>query len=208
MKGIVKNYTLGSLACIIAGIVLIIDPHIVSKLLGGVIGAVLIIWGALGAAGFVVAKKTGSDGASVISLLGSAALVFCGIVVFSHKNLIETLLMFALGIFLVSSGLPKVMAALELKNKNVEGWTAPFFTSCLTTLLGIVIIISPALLPGLFMTAAGALLLIGGIGNFIGGHSSGQLKNKLSEVEKDLSYRGGKSGEQSGEVIDIDPYDE
>lgn len=208
MKGIVKNYTLGSLVCIIAGIVLLIDPHIVAKLLGGVIGVILILWGALGIAGFFVAKKTGSDGASVISLLGSAALVLCGIVVLSRKTLIETLFMFAVGIFLVSSGIPKVLAALDLKNRDVEGWTAPFFTSCLTTLLGIVIIISPALLPGIFMTVAGALLLVGGIGNFLGGFSSGKLKDQLSRVEKDISYRKGKAGEQRGEVIDIDHYDE
>ena len=204
----VKNYTVGSLACIIAGIILLIDPHIITNLLNSVVGILLIVWGALGVLGFIIAKSRKDGGASIISLFGSLALVFCGIFVFSHKNLLETLLMFALGIFLVSSGVPKLIAASELRNRGVDGWTAPFMTSCITTLLGIVIIISPALLPGIFMSVAGALLLIGGIGNFIGGHTEGKMRSTLSKVEKNREYRRGKAGTQSGEIIDINNYEE
>ena len=208
MKNVIKNYTVGSLACMIAGVILLIDPHIITNILNSVIGILLIVGGALGTVGFIVAKSRNDGGASIISLLGSLALVFCGIVVFSHKNLLETLLMFALGIFLISSGVPKIIAASELRNRGADGWTAPFMTSCLTTLLGIVIIISPALLPGIFMRVAGALLLVGGIGNFIGGHTEGKMKTALSNVEKNREYRRGKAGTQSGEIIDINNYED
>lgn len=200
----INNISVGSVACVIIGLLLLINPHIITDTLNSAIGVILILWGVFMAAAFFASGK--DSGRSVLSLVGSVLLIIFGAYVFSHTELLERVLMISLGIYLISSGLPKLMGALSLSERNVEGWMRPFIISCGTVLVGIVVIISPALLPSIFMRAAGALLLIGGAGNFIGGLSSGRLR---TELEKQHEYRHGKEAEpNSGAVVDIDSYEE
>ena len=207
MKSFLKNYTLGSLACCVMGIALLINPHIITDVLNTALGVILIVWGAFGVVKVIAEMIADSDRKTdIISLLGNLALIAGGIYVFNHTDLLERILMAVLGVYLICSGLPKLFDSLRIKSAMDDKWKQPFFTSLLTVLLGLVVLIVPAFIPNMVMRVVGVLLLAGGIGNFIGGYSSMRV---LKNIKENAVYKRGKpAAPSSGEVVDIDDYDE
>lgn len=206
MKNIFKNYAIGSIACCAMGIALLVNPHIITDVLNTAIGIILIVWGVLGA-GKCISAHSGSQDSdiNIFSLIGHIALIAAGVFVFRHTNMLEKILMGALGIYLICSGLPKLLDSLRIRNELHSQWKKPFITSCVTVLLGLTVLIVPALLPSLMMRAVGVLLIAGGIGNFIGGHSSSRV---LSGIREKHELRYGRPAVPNGSVIDVEMYDE
>ncbi len=210
MKEFFKNYTLGSLVCSAIGIALLINPHIITDVLNTAIGIVLIVWGVLGVIRCIADKSSDGDGdINIFSLLGNIALGCGGIYVFKHTDLLERVIIAVLGIYLICSGLPKLIDSIRIKNELNDGWKKPLITSGVTTLLGIAVLAIPSLMPGIlgvFMRVVGGLLLVGGVGNFIGGQASSKL---LHDIRENHEYKHGRPAEPTGGmVVDISDFSE
>lgn len=206
MKSFLKNYTLGSLACCVMGIALIVNPHIITDVLNTALGVILIVWGAFGILKAIPGIIADEGKVDIFALLGSLALLGGGIYVFRHTDLLERILMAVLGVYLICSGLPKLIDSLRIKNALHDNWKKPLITSGMTVLLGLVVLVAPAFIPNMVMRVVGVLLLAGGIGNFIGGYSSSRI---LQDLKEDRQYKRGKpAAPSSGEVVDVDSYDE
>lgn len=206
MKEFFKNYTLGSLVCCAIGAALLINPHIITDVLNTAIGIILIVWGVFGAAKCLSGHSASDDGdINIFSLLGSIALIGGGVYVFRHTDLLEKVLMAVLGVYLICSGLPKLIDSLNIRKELGEKWKKPLVTSVITVILGIVVLIIPALLPNLVMRLLGGLLLAGGIGNFIGGHSSSRV---LRGIREEHEYKRGKPAAPTGKIVDIESFSE
>ena len=206
MKDLFKNYAIGSLACCVMGVALLVNPHIITDVLNTAIGIILIVWGVLGA-GKCISAHSGSQDSdiNIFSLIGHIILIGAGVFVFRHTNMLEKILMGALGIYLICSGLPKLIDSLRIRSALHDRWVKPFITSCITVILGLTVLIVPALLPSLMMRAVGILLLAGGVGNFIGGRSSSRILGSIREAHES---KHGISAAPTGNVVDIDFYDE
>lgn len=208
MKDMLENYVLGALACIVMGIALIINPHIITDVLNTAIGVILIIWAVCGIMRFIVSRAKERENASVFSLLGNIVLLGAGIYVFVNTSLLETIVMLALGLYLLCSGIPKTITAVKIRKLDQSRWLLPFVTSLLTAVFGLVILIHPTKVSGTFMRVIGVFLTAAGVLNFIGGFTGTRI---YSELEKQVRYSGGRgrdprdtTEEDKANAIDID----
>ena len=55
------NYLLGAVACIVLGIALLIDPLIITDVLGKALGVIFIVWAVIGILGFFISRSRGGE---------------------------------------------------------------------------------------------------------------------------------------------------
>jgi uncharacterized membrane protein HdeD (DUF308 family) len=209
MKDMLSNYVLGALACIVMGIALIINPHIITDVLNTAVGVILIAWGGIGVLRYVSSKAHDSSAdISVFSLLSNLIVLAGGVYIFINTGLLEKIVMLAIGFYLLCSGIPKIISSLKIKNVGSDQWKLPFVTSLLTTIFGIMLVIAPTKVSGAVMRFVGIVLVIAGVVNFISGFSATKIYKKL---EKDVQYRSGHGKDISdthesdkAKAIDVD----
>lgn len=190
MKDMLQNYLLGALACIIVGIALLINPHILTQTLNTAVAVILIACGAIGILGFIISKsKDSKNDKSFLSLLVSAVILVCGIYLLKHTDLLEKLVMICLGLYLLCSGIPKLITAVKLRKLRPESWLTPFITSAATVALGTVMLFMPGNTTEAIMRIAAVILIVGGTVNFMSGFTGTRVYDK---IRKDIQYSGGK----------------
>lgn len=209
MKQMLKNYSLGALACIIIGVALMINPHIITDVLNTAVGVILIAWALIGVLGFIASRSSDSkERQSVFSLFSNVIMLLLGIYVFVNPKLLETIVMAELGIYLLCSGIAKLASALSIKRYGSEGWLLPLITALITTVMGAVILAVPTLVSGSIMFVIGVLLVIAGAVNFVSGFTAAR---ELKKVMRALDPDGGKPAKRSRERVrkgtSIDPSD-
>lgn len=183
MKKMLSNYALGSVACIVMGVALIIDPHIITDVLNTALGVILIVWASVGILRFIAVKAKGGDDAGFFSLCGDIILLAAGIYVFINTSLLETVAMTALGLYLLCSGLPKLINSFKLKQISPQ-WKTPLVSSAVTALLGLLVLIMPNLIAGKLMRLVGVLLAVAGVSGFVSGSSSAGIRKKYERSNK------------------------
>lgn len=196
MKKMLSNYVLGALACIVMGAALIVNPHIITDVLNTAVGVILIVWSAIGILRFIMSKASDTDNDSgLTSLIGNIILLAAGVYVFVNTSLLETVAMGALGLYLLMSGLPKLINSFKLKQISPK-WKTPLLTSALTVLLGTAVLIMPNLIAGKLMRLAGVFLACAGLSCFISGSSFAGIKK---HERKDI-----KKNKRKNKVLDVD----
>lgn len=206
MKDMLSNYVLGAIACIVMGIALIVQPHIITDVLNTAVGVILIVWAVIGIIRFIMskAKDSASSDKGIMSLLGNIILLAGGIYVFINTSLLETVAMSALGLYLLFSGVPKLIDSVQLRNISPK-WKTPLITSALTVILGLAVLLMPRLIAGEIMRLVGVVLVGAGITCFISGNSASGI---LKKHERD-EVRAAKSAAKNGnKVLDVDYTEE
>ena len=172
MKSMLKNYSLGALACIVLGVALVIRPHIITDVLNTALGVILIAWAIFGIMGYIFSRVRGGEERSIFTLFSEVILLIAGIVVLSNKSLLETVVMIALGLYLMCSGFTKLGTSLSVKRAGADGWQLPMITAVVTLALGIFVLISPTVIAGGFMRVIGVILALAGAVSFVSGFSA------------------------------------
>ncbi len=199
MKQMFKNYSLGALACIVFGAALIIDPHIITDVLNTAVGVLLIAWAAIGILGFIASRSSDSDDRrGVFSLVSNVIMLLLGVYVFVNPKLLETIVMAALGIYLLCSGIAKLASALHIKKYSTDRWLLPLITAVISTVMGAFIIAAPTLISGSIMFLLGILLVIAGVVSFVSGFTAAR---ELKKIMKELDPDGGKPAKRSRERV-------
>ncbi|MCR5141078.1 MAG: DUF308 domain-containing protein [Ruminococcus sp.] len=219
MKKMLKNYSLGALACIVMGVALMINPHIITDVLNTAVGVLIIAWAAVGIIGFIASRSSDSrERQNVFSLVGDVIMLLLGVYVFVNPKLLETIVMTALGIYLLCSGISKLASALHIKKYGNDRWLLPLITAVISTLMGGFIIAAPTLLSGSIMFIVGVVLTVAGIVNFVSGFSAArELKKLMRELDPDggkpakrerVRRSASKEASDGSRVIDVKSYDE
>lgn len=200
MKQMLKNYSLGALACIVLGVALLINPQIITDVLSVAIGVIMIVWAAVGIIGFIASRSSDSrGGVSVFSLIGHIIMIGIGIFILTNPGFILYTLMLTLGVYLLFSGITKLTAAINIRRQTADnGWKLPLVTAAATTLLGIVMCISPTFISDSIMRLIGIILVVAGASNFISGASVSSVVKKTS--------RGSKTTADGKKIIDVKDY--
>jgi len=163
-----------------------------------VVGTVLIVWAAFGILRFIMSKASDS-GAKVglLSLLGNLALLAGGIYVLANDRLLERVVMCTLGVYLLCTGLPKLLESLAMK-QYTDAWKKPMISSLLTVVFGALVLIMPLFIIDGVMRLLGAALTAAGVFSFVSGRSTSVIRKKHEKG----SARDGKK------VIDVKYEDE
>lgn len=138
----------------LVGLVLLLIPGTLNKIIGILIGAALLIVGVLAIIKYTKEKEEGSN----LNLVSGILYSVLGVIIIIYPYSIINLVTICLGVYLVINGLLKLKLAFNLKNVT-DKWIGTLIMSIITVILGILLIFNP--FAGITITKlAGAFLVI------------------------------------------------
>ena len=138
----------------LVGLVLLLIPGTLNKIIGILIGAALLIVGVLAIIKYTKEKEEGSN----LNLVSGILYSVLGVIIIIYPYSIINLVTICLGVYLVINGLLKLKLAFNLK-KVTDKWIGTLIMSIITVILGILLIFNP--FAGITITKlAGAFLVI------------------------------------------------
>ena len=138
----------------LVGLVLLLIPGTLNKIIGILIGAALLIVGVLAIIKYTKEKEEGSN----LNLVSGILYSVLGVIIIIYPYSIINLVTICLGVYLVINGLLKLKLAFNLKNVTGK-WIGTLIMSIVTVILGILLIFNP--FAGITITKlAGAFLVV------------------------------------------------
>lgn len=158
------GYVISAIAFIAVGVLGIIYAQqaadIIEKIVGWVIGGVLIVAGIIDILVFVKNKTTNNLVIGIFAIVGGIImLVF-------HREFIKVIVV-VFAAYLVIEGVLKIKAAFE-NMKKVKTWWVFLILGVVSLALGVLLIINPATFAGaVLIKVIGVILIYAGIQNFV-----------------------------------------
>lgn len=138
----------------LVGLVLLLIPGTLNKIIGILIGAALLIVGVLAIIKYTKEKEEGSN----LNLVSGILYSVLGVIIIIYPYSIINLVTICLGVYLVINGLLKLKLAFNLK-RVTDKWIGTLIMSIITVILGILLIFNP--FAGITITKlAGAFLVV------------------------------------------------
>lgn len=143
------------------GLVFILFPHLSNEVIGLMIASVGLVYGVYRLIAFFRSPNAGRfyNGGFAIGLLIVAVSLFFLADIAKLIALISVLL----GFIVLTDGIVKLQAALDLRTQAVKGWMALFIGAIVNVVLGVLVLVNPfgaadtlLLFVGIFMTLGGA----------------------------------------------------
>lgn len=166
---------------ILLGIVALVIPETMEKLLGFLIGVVLIVAGAVSMISYLLrdAHQNYYHNDFLHGLLG----ILLGIVVLYKVDIIISLVPFLLGTLVLVSGLSKLQDVIDLKRLEYGNWIFMLVLAVINIILGLILIFNP-------MAAATLLFRLIGIGLIFSGltdcvttiYFAGKIRNYFADM--------------------------
>ena len=150
-----------SILSIIVGLVLIFLPTVSNKVVGIIVGVIILIFGIN-----AVYKYFHRDGAKIYSLNIVFGVLYSilGVVIILYPFSVMEFVTVCLGLFIIINGATKVNYGLWLKRGNEDSWLVTFVTGIFLVVLGIMVVFNP--FSAFTVTQiSGAFLIIVGILN-------------------------------------------
>ncbi len=150
-----------SILSIIVGLVLIFLPTVSNKVVGIIVGVIILIFGIN-----AVYKYFHRDGAKIYSLNIVFGVLYSilGVVIILYPYSVMEFVTVCLGLFIIINGATKVNYGLWLKRGNEDSWLVTLVTGIFLVVLGIMVVFNP--FSAFTVTQiSGAFLIIVGILN-------------------------------------------
>ena len=166
---------------ILLGIVALVIPETMERLLGFLIGAVLIIAGAVSMISYLLrdAHQNYYHNDFLHGLLG----ILLGIVVLYKVDIIISLVPFLLGTLILVSGLSKLQDVIDLKRLEYGNWIFMMVLSLINIVLGLVLIFHPMAIVDLLFRLLGVGLIFSGITDCVTTiYFAGKLRDYFAEM--------------------------
>ena len=134
LKNRKANYTVSAIICIIVGLVLVIWPGTSTQVVCKVLGAVLLIYGAMQILMYILAKERSlySQGMLILGVIFAVV----GAWILLKPEMIIAAVPVIMGIIIVMHGLHNAAQAIKLKSLNYEKWWLALLLGVLTMALG------------------------------------------------------------------------
>lgn len=146
---------------ILLGIVALVIPETMERLLGFLIGVVLIIAGAVSMISYLLrdAHQNYYHNDFLHGLLG----ILLGIVVLYKVDIIISLVPFLLGTLVLVSGLSKLQDVIDLKRLEYGNWILMLVLAVINIMLGLILIFNPMAVASLLFRLIGIGLIFSGV---------------------------------------------
>lgn len=146
---------------ILLGIVALVIPETMERLLGFLIGVVLIIAGAVSMISYLLrdAHQNYYHNDFLHGLLG----ILLGIVVLYKVDIIISLVPFLLGTLVLVSGLGKLQDVIDLKRLEYGNWILMLVLAVINIMLGLILIFNPMAVASLLFRLIGIGLIFSGV---------------------------------------------
>lgn len=146
---------------IVVGLVLIFLPTVSNKIVGIIVGIIILIFGINS-----VYKYFHRDGAKIYSLNLVFGILYSilGVVIILYPYSVIDFVTVCLGLFIIINGATKINYGIWLKRGNEDSWLITLVTGIFLVILGIMVVFNP--FSALTLTQlSGAFLMIVGILN-------------------------------------------
>lgn len=121
----------------LVGLILMLMPNDVNKILGIIVGVVVLLIGLSGIYNYIRSKIGFTSG-----LVSGILYTLLGIIILISPDSVVRSIAIGIGIILVVTGLSKVKVAFTLSSVS-SNWIGTLIIGIITTILGIVLIFSP-----------------------------------------------------------------
>lgn len=166
---------------ILLGIVALVIPETMERLLGFLIGAVLIIAGAVSMISYLLrdAHQNYYHNDFQHGLLG----ILLGIVVLYKVDIIISLVPFLLGTLVLVSGLSKLQDVIDLKRLEYGNWIFMLVLAVINIILGLILIFNPMAAATLLFRLMGIGLIFSGITDCVTTvYFAGKIRNYFADM--------------------------
>lgn len=173
---------LAGLLYIVLGIVALVIPETMERILGYLIGVVLIVWGAVSMISYLLrdAHQNYYHNDFLHGLIGIAA----GILVLSQVKLIISLIPVLLGILILISGCSKLQDVIDMKRMEYGNWIAMLVFAVINVSLGILLVCNPFQSALLLFRLLGAGLIFSGVTDCaITVYFAGKIRKYLEKLQ-------------------------
>ena len=166
---------------ILLGIVALVIPETMERMLGCLIGVVLIIAGAVSMISYLLrdAHQNYYHNDFLHGLLG----ILLGIVVLYKVDIIISLIPFLLGTLVLVSGLSKLQDVIDLKRLEYGNWIFMLVLALINVVLGLVLIFNPMAIANLLFRLLGVGLIFSGITDCVTTiYFAGKIRDYFAEM--------------------------
>lgn len=158
-----KNAMLGaSIFYIVQGIIMIVWPDAACLVACYIMGAVGILYGLAEVVNYIRTRDYAQPEGGLIAGVFS---VLIGLLFLIKTEVIVTVLIAALGVFVVADSVIKVIYAMQLKNAGVKPWKVYLIAACVLLALGVFMLIDPFKSVKFMIISAGVFLILDGLFN-------------------------------------------
>ncbi len=153
---------ISAILAILVGIVLLFLPSVSNKVVGIIVGVIILIFGVNS-----VYKYFHRDGAKIysLSLVFGVLYAILGVVIILYPYSVMEFVTVCLGLFIIINGATKVNYGLWLKRGNEDSWLVTLVTGIFSIVLGIMVVFNPfaaftvTQISGIFLIIVGVLNL-------------------------------------------------
>ncbi len=166
---------------IVLGVMALALPETMEKILGYMIGVVLIVGGAVSMISYLLrdARQNYYHNDFLHGLIGIAA----GILVLTKMDVIIALIPFLLGVMVLVSGCSKLQDVIDMKRLDYGNWIVMLIFAAVNVVLGITLICNPFSWTTLLFRILGAGLIFSGVTDcVIIIYFAGKIRNYLSDL--------------------------
>ncbi len=182
MKQLKWDVILTSLLYVVLGIVVLLMPGIMFKTLGYLIGAFLIVAGAVSMIGYLLrdAYQSYFRNDFVYGLIE----ITIGIIVLYKIDMIRTLVPIILGVLVVASGCRKLQDVIDMKRMEYGNWIAMLVLAAVNVVFGVVLILDPIGAEAVLERLIGIGLIVSGLTDCaIACYFAGKIRKYLDRFE-------------------------
>ena len=166
---------------ILLGIVALLIPETMERLLGYLIGAVLILAGAVSMISYLLrdAHQNYYHNDFLHGLIG----IVLGIMILYKVNIIISLVPVVLGVLVLVSGLSKLQDVIDLKRMEYGNWIVMLVLAIINLVLGLVLIFNPMKTAAVLFRLLGVGLIFSGVTDcFTTLYFAKKIRNYLAEL--------------------------
>lgn len=195
MKQLKWSIIVMAIAYIVLGVVLIMYPSQVQKLISYILAFALIVMGIVN-----LIQYTRLDTNQIINsydlVLGFSTMIG-GILIIINVERFEQLVLIVMGFMILVSGVMKLQSSVNLMRLRSESWQIPFAMAMVGIVYGIVMLINPFGAGGFFFAMMGIGFVLSGVTDIIVSVMfSVRLKKVTDLIMADTPANGAQGGQQ------------
>ena len=182
LKQMKWDVILTSLLYVVLGVTILIIPNIMFRTLGYLIGAFLIVAGAVSMIGYLL-RDAHQNYYRNDFVYGLVEITIGIIVLYKIENIME-LVPVILGILVVASGCRKLQDVIDMKRMEYGNWIAMLVLAAANVIFGVVLILDPIEAQLVLERLIGAGLIVSGATDcIVACYFAGKIKKYLERLE-------------------------
>lgn len=164
MRSIKDSYIITSVLYILLGLVLFIYPEMSLKLVCGMVGALILLYGGIKILSWFRNRESGFFRFDLI--LGIVFAVFGGFLLL-RPDIIVSILPVTIGIYILFDSLVNLRQAFDLKDAGYDKWWSMLVLAVIMIVLGLIMVFNPFKTVSLTIMFMGGIFLFRGISNVV-----------------------------------------